>query len=1857
MTRQTASRRPQFLAGTALAAALALGGWAAPAAAQGFSGTGTVVGGTAATIAPGNADITINQTEAVINWQVTGAAGATDVAFLPLNNTVTFHETVSFPGSDYTVLNRVFPVTSGPSGPVPLTATINIGGTVNSTFAGKPSGNIWFYSPHGIITSGNASFNVGSLLLTTSDIDQTSGSLYLSQAGGDRIGFLAATDGNAKVQIGQTTTINAAGNNTTSLAGYVGIFAPRIEQGGTVRAGGMVGYAAGEAGTITFNAGLVDILITQGSAETQGNGIVHTGSTGGPSVTAATTRQIEMVAMPKSTALTMLLGGSIGFDAGGAVPDGSAVVLSSGWQPTTTPAQIAQGLGNIQIGNAFISGDPTVWATGTLAIAPDTLSSGVTRFSGLTQFNVGTLLQIDAAARTLVDFTGALQVNPLRQAIGENVRIATAGDPLGSQPAGKIAVAGDLLIDATGQSAFFSIPPAVGADGVGGNVAVFIDKGSLTIGGNFTITAHGLGEAGSTAGGNGIGGSIDVRVSGGGLISGTPTVPPAVPTLVPVAFGADGRGGFGQGDGSSGGTGTGGVITLRDAGGTLAFGVIGLVANGYGATGLGLNPTAGDGLGGQIAVTVAGQAQTWTSLTVDASAFNGDPQAGGQVAGNAIGNLGGAKLQVTGAGRLTVQDLILRNNAWITSGGSSASAGTAGGIDLLVNAGGQLTVSRLASLVATADGSALGNPQVGALLTGGTINATVDGAGSQFNVVSLVGAADATLAGAGTTAGTALGGQIAVGATNAGLLQIAGLGAGLSIGAVAHVGYGQVSASIRGGDARLFTQGGTINAGGVTLKVSAAAIGDGTAYDGTDVGFDARGGTASVQLLAGGSAPGSITAGDIVINAKGEAVSLSVANSDPFGDFNGPFDPSGVISADSGGTGQGGTAQLQVQAGTLTASTVTIHANGLGGSADYTFGPTPLQSGTGIGGQALVDQSGGTATFTNLTLLSEGRGGSFNNSQASDVLAPLAGTGLGGTAQVTLSGGTMTMSSTLAILATAVGGDGSSAASNAASTSATAGGLGDASASLAELMMPPGSTASLTAGSTIVEAAGTGGSGGTGPGFTADGGAAIGGTARLSLADGAFVLGNTSAIATGFGGAGGTGGDATGGTAAFLLVDTVAAPATTRQTGGLVVTATSFGGTGNTANGIATPGTTKLTVRAGRAASALVVNGSLNGLASGVAIPGDGFTGNFGAVPVQVNGDFVVTTSRDINMSVDAGGGVNATGQIQLTSPGAITTIGAGVLSAAQTVRVNAGSSINMGGLSAGTTTLLLASNPVTGLDGPIAVSALSSGGLVTVFGSSVNLTSPGALSFATSAASTGDFAVQAAGNLTVGQIDAPLGLVRLASTGGSVRNTGAVSGNAIQLQAGTNIAADGALNTATTFSATAGGTFVGALALNVPGNTSIDAAGGITVPSLTSGGTTFLRSTGGAVPLTLTSAGAVTLAASSASITAPGALTFASASTTGGALAITTGGLLTLAGPVEGPTIVLRSPDLAITVNGRLGRRGVTTAIQLINTAPLAGTVIGGTGQQGVWSLDAAEAARLFADQSITIVPGATAATSVGTVTIGTLALSYGTANTANLGSGGQFSVSTPGAIRVIGQVALTTSTNADAFSLTGGTIDVITDTGGIALTGAGGALQGTLNLSADAIRVGTAAALSAISGLTDLAAISTRLDANDGVANQAGAVRSGALVVSFNTRFFVQNSGAGTQFDLRRGFAANSLAITTGSARAQIAINGLVGGLAGGLTQRATRINGALAAAGGSFDPLSTINGCTIGRDCSTPPGQIVPPHDTIVGLVGPLGPPSGLLVLPVIQFGDMPLFDSPPLIDEPVTGVGNDDLWEQR
>jgi filamentous hemagglutinin family protein len=97
--------------------------------------------------------ITIGSGTATINWSPNDTAiGGGPINFLPTGNIATFTST---PGlTDYTVLNRIVPVDPSRS--------ILLDGTVVSTLEGTSTvgGNVWFFSPGGIVIGSNAVFDV-----------------------------------------------------------------------------------------------------------------------------------------------------------------------------------------------------------------------------------------------------------------------------------------------------------------------------------------------------------------------------------------------------------------------------------------------------------------------------------------------------------------------------------------------------------------------------------------------------------------------------------------------------------------------------------------------------------------------------------------------------------------------------------------------------------------------------------------------------------------------------------------------------------------------------------------------------------------------------------------------------------------------------------------------------------------------------------------------------------------------------------------------------------------------------------------------------------------------------------------------------------------------------------------------------------------------------------------------------------------------------------------------------------------------------------------------------------------------------------------------------------------------------------------------------------------------------------------------------------------------------------------------------------------------------------------------------------------------------------------------------------------
>jgi hypothetical protein len=367
------------------------------------------------------------------------------------------------------------------------------------------------------------------------------------------------------------------------------------------------------------------------------------------------------------------------------------------------------------------------------------------------------------------------------------------------------------------------------------------------------------------------------------------------------------------------------------------------------------------------------------------------------------------------------------------------------------------------------------------------------------------------------------------------------------------------------------------------------------------------------------------------------------------------------------------------------------------------------------------------------------------------------------------------------------------------------------------------------------------------------------------------------------------------------------------------------------------------------------------------------------------------------------------------------------------------------------------------------------------------------------------------------------------------------------------------------------------------------------------------------------------------------------------GTLSVDAGGTFTLAGLARGSSVTINSSDISLGNAAQLGSRGVTSDLTILNSNAAVMTSIGGATQSG-YSLDRNEAARMFADESITILAD-------GDITIDDLALTFGPGG-ANLGAGGLLEISTPERVDIIGDVALRTSGPDDTFRIDPRLIALDIDIGSISmLTGEGGGTpQGRLELIGDRVVAATAANIAQLETLAGLDAITALLDVPGGTGDTLAA---GAIDISVDDGLYIQNSGASDAFEDRRGFAARALNVDTGSASTQIAINGQILGTGGPVTgldvTELVTINGAPAAPGGQFAPRSTINGCVIGENCAFVP--IEPPTNEDFTPVDPSDPSPSLFVAPLIELAGTEPLITPPLVDEPITGVGNDDLWEPR
>ncbi|NQV95178.1 MAG: hypothetical protein HQ482_08630 [Sphingomonadales bacterium] len=380
--------------------------------------------------------------------------------------------------------------------------------------------------------------------------------------------------------------------------------------------------------------------------------------------------------------------------------------------------------------------------------------------------------------------------------------------------------------------------------------------------------------------------------------------------------------------------------------------------------------------------------------------------------------------------------------------------------------------------------------------------------------------------------------------------------------------------------------------------------------------------------------------------------------------------------------------------------------------------------------------------------------------------------------------------------------------------------------------------------------------------------------------------------------------------------------------------------------------------------------------------------------------------------------------------------------------------------------------------------------------------------------------------------------------------------------------------------------------------------------------------------------------------------------------LQITAGGQIDIQANVLGSTIRTVSSDMNIGSTASLGQTDLAGDIQIF-TDGTTQMVLGGTNDQtGVFSLRNDEFSRIHSGGGLTITAVPTANGGFGMVVQDLnvlVANNVSGPQSANIGLSNNLNLVSGQSISVIGFVDFSNANANSGLNFTAGQ-DLFIDaaSGIIQMTDANGNFfgSGSLSITAPNVYAMTTQALDDISGLS-AADINIRLANNDGIDLPDGLIRADNVQLAVTNNLFIQNTANGTDFADRRGFNVVALSIagpSTGSAN--IVINGIVGGAAGLDTIPATDV-----AIG--FDPASTINGCVINNPAScvatpspTPSPENPEINDPVQDVIEEEVTPEKYVPNPfatnTIEIEENAELVEDPLIDEPVTGAGNDDLW---
>ncbi|MEO5972034.1 MAG: hypothetical protein ABIP91_01540, partial [Sphingomicrobium sp.] len=838
-------------------AAVALATVALPAGrahAQAFQGRELVASGSAVRTITGSftETITVGTPTATIDWSPYDAQGTGTIDFLPAGNTATFTNNPATT-ADFTVLNRIIPTD--------LSRPVAFNGTVISQLQDlsqnvSPGGSVWFYSPGGIVVGSTAVFDVGSLLLTTNDVTS-----FSTSAGGFTGRFLATPASTSAITVAPGAQINATATNS-----YVALVAPRIVQGGAVRVDGSAAYAAGEDVTMTMNQGLFDIQVNVGTGDS--NGVVHSGSTGGPSSTGAgDNHRVYMVAVPKNQALTMLLGGSAGFDAAtSASIENGQIVLAAGYSvsgDTFNGDFLGGAIGGTPASISIAGGDygssVTGQATGSIAA-----NGG----GGTLNFDHDVTLQA-LQASSLTAFTGetitvgsdaTISADDMRYFDNQQLSLNAQGGSasMTAQSGGSITIAGAAAVTA---NAYRGVDSATGVGGIetGGIAALSALGGNITIGGNTNVqaTAFGLAAVAGVDGSDAFGGSASLAASNGGSVD-------VGGALDVSAFGGAAGSGI---VGGTGGDGHGGTVTISANGGAIA--VTGQTrAWTEGEGGDAASGTGGSGYGSDLLVIASngGSLALGANFLMSAVGFGGDGSGQGGLArgGDAILSFDGGSVNIG-------TDLEIYADG-LGGFGATGGSGTGGAAAIVfTSAGGALTVGGSAAVESSGVGGGGADNAGGAGGTGGIgqgggatfdvpnilatgASATVQIAGQLFvDAVGIGGAGGGGLTGG--AGGDAFGGtsRFLLGSGTAAIddLEVFSTGIG-GVGGIGSSGAGGAGGDGSGGFADIIV-GGALTSRVLLARTRgrAAAGGAGTT---AGAGGSAWGGNTSVNVSAGGSA-------------------------------------------------------------------------------------------------------------------------------------------------------------------------------------------------------------------------------------------------------------------------------------------------------------------------------------------------------------------------------------------------------------------------------------------------------------------------------------------------------------------------------------------------------------------------------------------------------------------------------------------------------------------------------------------------------------------------------------------------------------------------------------------------------------------------------------------------------------------------------------------------------------------------------------------------------------------------------------------------------------------------------------------